>query len=84
MCPKYLFEINFYSTEGTKIGINQDEYVALHNNIKQNFKGLEFHWITDGNYWLTAQGKKRFVNLLNYFGMIFNINLFMENINNFK
>ena len=84
LCPKYLFEINFYSTEGTKIGINQDEYVALHNNIKQNFKGLEFHWITDGNYWLTAQGKKRFVNLLNYFGMIFNINLFMENINNFK
>lgn len=84
LCPKYLFEINFYSTEGTKIGINQDEYVDLHNNIKQKFKELAFHWITDGNYWLTAQGKKRFVNLLNYFGMIFNINLFTENINNFK
>lgn len=82
--PRHLFEINFYSTEGTKIGINQDEYIDLHNNIKQNFKGLEFHWITDGNYWLTTQGKKRFTNLLNYFGTIFNINLLMENINNFK
>jgi hypothetical protein len=82
--PNYLFEINFYSTEGTKIGINQDEYIALHNNIRQNFKGLKFHWITDGNYWLTSQGEKRFLNLLNYFGIIYNINLFMENINTFK
>lgn len=82
--PKYLFEINFYSTEGTKIGINQDEYVDLHNNISQNFKGFEFYWITDGNYWLTSQGQKRFLNLLNYFGTIYNINLFEENINNFK
>jgi len=80
----YLFEINFYSTEGTKIGINQNEYIALHNNIKQNFKGSKFHWITDGNYWLTSQGEKRFLNLLNYFGTIYNINFFMENINNFK
>lgn len=84
LIPKFLFEINFYSTEGTKIGINQDEYIDLYDNIKQNFKELRFHWITDGNYWLTSQGKKRFVNLLNYFDVIYNINLFMENIDNFK
>lgn len=84
LLPKYLFEMNFYSTEGTKIGINQNEYIDLHNNIKHNFKGLEFYWITDGNYWLTSQGKKRFLNLLNYFETIYNINLFMENIYKFK
>jgi DpnII restriction endonuclease. len=33
--PKYLFEMNFYSTEGTKIGINQNEYVDLNEFIKK-------------------------------------------------
>lgn len=84
LSPKYLFEVNFYSTEGTKIGINQNEYIDLHNNIKQNFKELEFYWITDGNYWLTQQGKERFLNLLSYFKSIYNINLFRENIGQFK
>lgn len=82
--PAYLFEVNFYSTEGTKIGINQDEYVDLINYIKQNLDGLEFYWITDGNYWLTSQGKKRFKNLLESFKTIYNINSFAEDINNFK
>lgn len=83
-CPKFLFEVNFYSTEGTKIGINQNEYIELHKHIKQNFNNFEFCWITDGNYWLTQQGKKRFFNLLNYFNRIYNINLFAENISNFE
>jgi hypothetical protein len=82
--PRYAFEMNFYSTEGTKIGINEDEYIDLHNNIKQSFKNIEFYWITDGNYWLTSQGRSRFLNLLNSFEKIYNINLFEENINNFK
>lgn len=81
--PKYLFEMNFYSTEGTKIGINNDEYVALNKYIKENFKDYKFYWITDGNYWLTTQGKVRFINLLNHFDKIFNINIFSENVNNF-
>jgi len=84
LCPKYLFEINFYSTGGTKIGINQDEYVALYRHIEQNFDKFKFYWITDGNYWLTQQGKNRFLNLLNYFKKIYNINLFAENISCFK
>lgn len=74
--PKYLFEINFYSTTGTKIGINQNEYVDLNNFIKKKFSDLEFCWITDGNYWLTPSGKARFLNLLNYFDKVLNINLF--------
>ena len=81
--PKYLFEINFYSTEGTKIGINQNEYIDLNNYIKKNFGNFIFYWITDGNYWLTTQGKVRFLNLLNYFDKIFNINIFAENVSNF-
>jgi len=81
--PKYLFEINFYSTEGTKIGINQNEYIDLNNYIKKKFRNFIFYWITDGNYWLTTQGKVRFLNLLNHFDKIFNINIFAENISNF-
>ena len=81
--PKYLFEINFYSTEGTKIGINQNEYIDLNNYIKKKFKNFTFYWITDGNYWLTTQGKVRFLNLLKHFDKIFNINIFAENVSNF-
>jgi len=81
--PKYLFEINFYSTEGTKIGINQNEYIDLNNYIKKNYSNFKFYWITDGNYWLTTQGKVRFLNLLNHFDKIFNINIFAENVSNF-
>jgi len=81
--PRYLFEINFYSTEGTKIGINQNEYIDLNNYIKKNFGNFIFYWITDGNYWLTTQGKVRFLSLLNYFDKIFNINIFAENVSNF-
>jgi hypothetical protein len=79
--PKYLFEMNFYSTSGTKIGINQNEYIDLNNYIKENFNYLKFYWITDGNYWLTTSGKERFLNLLNHFDKIFNINIFAEQIN---
>lgn len=81
--PKYLFEINFYTTEGTKIGINQNEYIDLNNYIKENFEDFKFYWITDGNYWLTNQGKIRFINLLKYFDKIFNINTFKQQIDNF-
>ncbi len=82
--PKYLFEMNFYSTEGTKIGINQNEYIDLNNYIRKNFSTFQFYWITDGNYWLTTQGKTRFLNLLRYFDKIFNINIFAEHLDNFK
>ncbi len=82
--PKYLFEMNFYSTEGTKIGINQNEYIDLDANIKRNFRAFKFYWITDGNYWLTSSGKERFLNLLKYFDKIFNINIFAEHLGDFK
>lgn len=82
--PKYLFEVNFYSTEGTKIGINQGEYIDIETFIKQNFSELRFYWITDGNYWLTSQGKERYKNLLKHFKTVYNINSFAEGINSFK
>ena len=81
--PKYLFEMNFYSTEGTKIGINQNEYIDLNWYIEENFQDLKFYWITDGNYWLTTQGRARFLNLLNHFDRIFNINIFAEQVDTF-
>ncbi len=48
--------MNFYSTEGTKISINEGEYIDLNTFIKDKFKDLEFYRITDGNYWLTSDG----------------------------
>jgi hypothetical protein len=77
--PRHLIETNFYTTEGTKIGINEGEYLELHNSIK-NKKELEFHWITDGNYWLTDGGKTRFMNLIDKFGEIYNLNAFEEHL----
>ena len=70
--PKVLIETNFYTTSGTKIGINQGEYVDLLQDVtkinekrKTNFL---FLWVTDGNYWLTKDGENRFENLKkNYF-----------------
>lgn len=82
--PKYLFEINFYSTGGTKIGINEDEYVELNEYVKEMKEDFKFCWITDGNYWLTLNGKNRFLSLLKNFTQILNINTFEENIDNFN
>lgn len=80
--PKHLFEANFYTTEGTKIGINEGEYVALNNSIAKIGK-YSFHWITDGNYWLTKQGKERYLNLLERFSEIYNANMFEEKLDSF-
>jgi DNA-directed RNA polymerase subunit F len=65
--PSVLIETNFYSTSGTKIGINQGEYVDLHEDVKlfnvQHGTKLQFMWVTDGNYWLSSDGEARFKNL---------------------
>jgi hypothetical protein len=72
--PKVLIETNFYSTSGggTKIGINENEYTALHADIQEfnrtHGTDLNFMWVTDGNYWLSSGGENRFSNLkANYF-----------------
>lgn len=75
--PRILIETNFYSTSGTKIGINQGEYVDLKQDIEKLSKDYLFLWITDGNYWLTGDGYSRLINLYNHFGdQILNYNLF--------
>lgn len=90
--PKILIETNFYSTSGTKIGINQGEYVDLHEDIQEfnrsNNTDLYFIWITDGNYWLSTDGENRFKNLKNnYFRGNFellNYNLFRDTLPKIK
>lgn len=83
--PKILIETNFYTTSGTKIGINEGEYVDLHNLIKQNFKQYKFLWITDGNYWLLPDGRNRFQRLRQTFGdNILNYNLFDSRLEHIK
>ena len=86
--PKVVIETNFYTTSGTKIGINQGEYVDLLEDIdkfnKRESSDLQFIWITDGNYWLTRDGENRFKNLkTNYFKnkyTLLNYNLFKDNL----
>jgi hypothetical protein len=86
--PRFLIETNFYSTSGTKIGINQGEYVELLDVIndynKKNGTKLLFCWITDGNYWLVKHGENRFKNLKeNFFKGDFellNYNIFTEKL----
>ncbi len=82
--PKHLFEINFYTTGGTKIGINENEYVDLNEDIIKEGK-YNFHWITDGNYWLSKQGKERYLNLIRKqkFENIYNANMFEESLSKF-
>jgi len=80
--PKHVFELNFYTTEGTKIGINEEEYLALSEATRKR-GGIEFHWVTDGNYWLSPQGKKRFERLYPRFGRIYNANTFIEHLDEF-
>jgi hypothetical protein len=76
--PIVLIETNFYSTSGTKVGINEGEYVDLYEDVKL-FNGkhgtkLRFIWVTDGNYWLSSDGEVRFNNLKNsYFTDKFSI-----------
>ena len=54
---------------------------AYNKELKEN---LKFIWITDGNYWLTSDGEKRYINLKNNYFIknynLLNLNLFKENI----
>ncbi|MHA1679359.1 MAG: DpnII family type II restriction endonuclease [Promethearchaeota archaeon] len=78
---KCVIETNFYSTSGSKIGINEKEYIPLNKEIEINAPGVEFLWITDGNYWLTKGGEDKFKMLIDHFGdNILNYNLFKEKI----
>ncbi len=74
---KYVVETNFYSTQGTKIGINEEEYIDLNEEVKKKLPNVGFVWISDGNYWLTSDGESRYKRDLDYFGdNILNYNLF--------
>jgi hypothetical protein len=81
--PKHLFEMNFYTTQGTKIDINENEYLELSKSIREN-TDCQFHWITDGNYWLTEQGERKLKNLWAQFGEIYNLNTFEEKLLSFS
>ncbi|MGB2807162.1 MAG: DpnII family type II restriction endonuclease [Sedimentisphaerales bacterium] len=92
--PKILIETNFYSTSGggTKIGINENEYTALHADIQEfnriHKTDLHFMWVTDGNYWLSSGGEGRLENLkAKYFKGPFellNYNLLRESLPKIK
>lgn len=86
--PTYCIETNFYSTTGTKIGINIGEYTDLLEDIdklnNQRRSDLKFIWITDGNHWLTQEGEKNYINLKTFHfkndWQLLNYNLFSQEI----
>jgi len=83
--PKIVIETNFYSTSGTKIGINLNEYLALNEHILKEHGQLTFLWITDGNFWLTTSGKNYLEILYHSFGdRILNYNLFDKRLEELK
>ncbi|MHA1578516.1 MAG: DpnII family type II restriction endonuclease [Candidatus Freyarchaeota archaeon] len=83
--PKIVIETNFYSTSGTKIGINLNEYLELNEHIGREHSQLTFIWITDGNYWLTTSGKNDLETLYYSFGdRILNYNLFDKRLEELK
>src|SRR5271157_2398713 len=71
--PTHLVEVNFYTTIGTKIGINEDEYTDLASVVRARTP-FRFIWITDGNYWLTGTGERMYKRLFKTFDGIYNIN----------
>lgn len=80
----HAIETNFYSTSGTKIGINEEEYIDLNEEIKEKYPNINFLWVTDGNYWLTKNGEQRYLRDLYYFGEnILNYNQLKMRLNNF-
>jgi len=80
---KFAIETNFYSTSGSKIGINEEEYIDLNDEVKEKLPNISFIWVTDGNYWLTSDGESRFIRDLDYFGQnILNYNQFKLKIEN--
>lgn len=81
--PEVCIETNFYSTTGTKIGINEDEYRALNEDMRKS--PLQFWWTTDGNYWLTNDGKERYIRCLKDHNMnVYNYNQFRNKIKDLK
>jgi SOS response regulatory protein OraA/RecX len=83
--PRVVIETNFYTTSGSKIGVNEKEYLSLQRYIKQNEKGLRFIWVTDGNYWLTSTGRRMFERLVPDFeDSLMNFGTLTENLRSIR
>ncbi len=83
--PKVVIETNFYTTSGSKIGINEKEYLALHQKIANTNEGLVFIWVTDGSYWLSTTGKKSYERLVSSFqDDLKNLAMFNEDMESIK
>jgi len=62
--PRVAIETNFYTTVGTKIGINIGEYTDLLDDIRARELPLFFIWITDGPTWLQTSMRRQMVEQL--------------------
>ena len=77
---KAAIETNFYETEGTKIGINVEEYLDLARDVQRK-TAAEFYWVTDGSSWLAPTGRRRLKQLYEGFsGRIYNYNTFERDL----
>jgi len=51
----FLIEVNFYSSQGSKLKATAGEYISLKNFLQEKNKNIEFIWITDGKGWISAK-----------------------------
>lgn len=72
----YFIEVNYYSTDGSKIKACCQEYFNSSKNIKS--QGHEFLWITDGNGW--HKSKNHLVEVYDDIKNIVNFNMIENGI----
>ncbi len=79
---KYLLEVNFYNSGGSKLNETATSYIELNNQIKKTKEKYEFIWVTDGNGWKKAKNslKNAYLNIEN----VFNFDEFKFFLTNFK
>lgn len=69
----YLVEVNFYSSNGSKLNETARSYRTLNNELAK-IPNIRFVWITDGIGWLsTKQGLYDAYNEIDYFFTIFDL-----------
>ncbi|MGN1262527.1 MAG: type II restriction endonuclease [Prevotella sp.] len=79
---KYLMEVNFYNSGGSKLNATARSFTEINNKLR-NLKDFEFVWITDGKGWTSAKNKlqEAFYAIPNLYNLT-TIKTFLNNIMN--
>ena len=73
----YLIEVNYYSTQGSKLKSTASEYIQSFDLIKQN-SNIGFIWITDGLGW--EKTKKPLLDTFNSIDYVLNLKMIEDGL----